>query len=54
MATEAATEHILEHELEDKSLGTRAVMVVSQNSAEFADYGRLGEFNCSEGSSHAF
>lgn len=38
MATEAATEHIWNMHLEDKKLRDQAVMVVSQNSAEFADY----------------
>lgn len=38
MATEAATEHIWNIHLEDKKLRDQAVMVVSQNSAEFADY----------------
>ena len=38
MATEAATEHIWNIHPEDKKLRDQAVMVVSQNSAEFADY----------------
>ena len=38
MATEAATEHIWNMNPEDKKLRDQAVMVVSQNSAEFADY----------------
>jgi len=38
MATEAATEHIWNMHPEDKKLRDQAVMVVSQNSAEFADY----------------
>ena len=38
MATEAATEHIWNMHPEDKKLREQAVMVVSQNSAEFADY----------------
>ena len=38
MATEAATEHIWNIHPEDKKLRGHAVMVVSQNSAEFADY----------------
>lgn len=38
MATEAATEHIWNMYPEDKKLRDQAVMVVSQNSAEFADY----------------
>lgn len=38
MATEAATEHIWNIPPEDKKLRDQAVMVVSQNSAEFADY----------------
>lgn len=38
MATEAATEHIWNIHPEDKKLREQAVMVVSQNSAEFADY----------------
>ncbi len=38
MATEAATEHIWDMHPEDKKLRDQAVMVVSQNSAEFADY----------------
>ena len=38
MATEAATEHIWNIRPENKKLRDQAVMVVSQNSAEFADY----------------
>ena len=38
MATEAATEHIWNMHPEDKKLRDQAVMVVSQNSSEFADY----------------
>lgn len=38
MATEAATEHIWNIHPEDKKVRDQAVMVVSQNSAEFADY----------------
>ena len=38
MATEAATEHIWNIHPEDKKLRDQAVMVVSQNSAEFANY----------------
>jgi len=38
MATEAATEHIWNIHPEDKKLRDQAVMVVSQNSAEFTDY----------------
>lgn len=38
MATEAATEHIWNIHPEDKKLRDQTVMVVSQNSAEFADY----------------
>ena len=38
MATEAATEHIWNIHPENKKLRDQAVMVVSQNSAEFADY----------------
>ena len=38
VATEAATEHIWNMNPEDKKLRDQAVMVVSQNSAEFADY----------------
>jgi len=38
MATEVATEHIWNIHPEDKKLRDQAVMVVSQNSAEFADY----------------
>ena len=38
MTTEAATEHIWNMNPEDKKLRDQAVMVVSQNSAEFADY----------------
>ena len=38
MATEAATEHIWNIHPEDKKLRDQAVMVVSQNSAEFVDY----------------
>ena len=38
MATEAATERIWNMHPEDKKLRDQAVMVVSQNSAEFADY----------------
>lgn len=38
MATEAATEHIWNMHPEDKKLRDQAVMVVSQNSAEFAEY----------------
>ena len=38
MATEAATEHIWNMHPEDKKLRDQAVMVVSQNSAEFTDY----------------
>lgn len=38
MATEAVTEHIWNIHPEDKKLRDQAVMVVSQNSAEFADY----------------
>jgi len=38
MATEAATEHIWNIHPEDKKLRDQAVMVVSQNSAEFAEY----------------
>ena len=38
MATEAATEHIWNIHPEDKKLRDQAVMVVSQNSAEFAGY----------------
>lgn len=38
MATEAATEHIWNIHPEDKKLRDQAVMVVSQNSAECADY----------------
>ena len=38
MATEASTEHIWNIHPEDKKLRDQAVMVVSQNSAEFADY----------------
>ena len=38
MATEAATEHIWNMNPEDKKLRDQAVMVVSQNSAEIADY----------------
>lgn len=38
MATEAATEHIWNIHPEDKKLRDQAVMVVSQNSVEFADY----------------
>ena len=38
MATEAATEHVWNMNPEDKKLRDQAVMVVSQNSAEFADY----------------
>ena len=38
MATEAATEHIWNMHPEDKKLRDQAVMVVSQNSAGFADY----------------
>ena len=38
MTTEAATEHIWNIHPEDKKLRDQAVMVVSQNSAEFADY----------------
>ena len=38
MATEAATEHIWNIHPEDKKLRDQAVMVVSQNSEEFADY----------------
>ena len=38
MATEAATEHIWNMHPEDKKLRDQAVMVVSHNSAEFADY----------------
>lgn len=38
MATEAATEHIWNIHPEDKELRDQAVMVVSQNSAEFTDY----------------
>ena len=38
MATEAATEHIWNMHPEDKKLRDQAVMVVSENSAEFADY----------------
>lgn len=38
MATEAATEHIWNMNPEDKKLRDQAVMVVSQNSAEFTDY----------------
>ena len=38
MATEAATEHIWNINPEDKKLRDQAVMVVSQNSAEFTDY----------------
>ena len=38
MATEAATEHIWNMHPDDKKLRDQAVMVVSQNSAEFADY----------------
>lgn len=38
MATEVATEHIWNMHPEDKKLRDQAVMVVSQNSAEFADY----------------
>ena len=38
MATEAATEHIWNIHPENKKLRDQAVMVVSQNSAEFTDY----------------
>lgn len=38
MATEVATEHIWNIHPENKKLRDQAVMVVSQNSAEFADY----------------
>ena len=38
MATEAATEHIWNIRPENKKLRDQAVMVVSQNSAEFTDY----------------
>ncbi len=38
MATEAATGHIWNIHPEDKKLRDQAVMVVSQNSAEFVDY----------------
>ena len=38
MATEAATEHIWNIRPENKKLRDQVVMVVSQNSAEFADY----------------